>query len=240
MSLESKVKTALDEIRPILQQDGGDVELVAIEGKTVLVRMQGACSGCPSAKLTLKDVIEDKIKEACPEIESVQDADAEPEPQEVPGHSDPFEGRKPIPGVKSIIAVASGKGGVGKSTVAVNLALALKKAGKTVGLLDADIYGPSIPSMLAIEDKPETDGEKLNPIKKHGIYVMSMGFFLETDTPVIWRGPMIMKALEQLIRDVNWGVLDCLVVDLPPGTGDAQLTLVQTVPLNGAVIVTTP
>jgi len=240
MSLESKVKTALDEIRPILQQDGGDVELVAIEGKTVLVRMQGACSGCPSAKLTLKDVIEDKIKEACPEIESVQDADAEPEPQEAPGHSDPFEGRKPIPGVKSIIAVASGKGGVGKSTVAVNLALALKKAGKTVGLLDADIYGPSIPSMLAIEDKPETDGEKLNPIKKHGIYVMSMGFFLETDTPVIWRGPMIMKALEQLIRDVNWGVLDCLVVDLPPGTGDAQLTLVQTVPLNGAVIVTTP
>ena len=240
MSLESKVKKALDEIRPILQQDGGDVEFVGIEGKTVMVRMQGACSSCPSAKYTLKEVIEDKIKEACPEIESVQDADDEPEPPPEPASSDPFEDRKPIPGVKSIIAVASGKGGVGKSTVAVNLALALKATGKTVGLLDADIYGPSIPSMLAIEDQPEMDGEKVNPIKKHGIYVMSMGFFLEADTPVIWRGPMIMKALDQLIRDVNWGVLDCLVVDLPPGTGDAQLTLVQSVPLNGAVIVTTP
>ncbi len=145
------------------------------------------------------------------------------------------------PGVKSIIAVASGKGGVGKSTVAVNLALALSQSGLSVGLLDADIYGPSIPRMLGINRKPEsTDGKKLKPIEKFGIHTMSIGFLIDEDTPMIWRGPMVGSALTQMLMDVAWGELDVLVVDMPPGTGDAQLTLAQKVPLAGAVIVSTP
>ena len=148
-----------------------------------------------------------------------------------------------LPGVKNVIAVASGKGGVGKSTVAVNLAIALARAGATVGLLDADIYGPSIPIMLGLADKkPAVDGarQKLLPFERYGIRFMSLGFMVDRESPVIWRGPMVMKALEQLMRDVDWGELDVLVVDMPPGTGDAQLTLSQKVSLAGAVIVTTP
>ena len=145
------------------------------------------------------------------------------------------------PGVKSIIAVASGKGGVGKSTVAVNLALALSQTGLSVGLLDADIYGPSIPRMLGINRKPEsTDGKKLKPIEKFGIQTMSIGYLIDEDTPMIWRGPMVGSALTQMLMDVAWDQLDVLVVDMPPGTGDAQLTLAQKVPLAGAVIVSTP
>lgn len=144
-------------------------------------------------------------------------------------------------GIGSIIAVASGKGGVGKSTVAVNLALALKALGQSVGLLDADIYGPSIPRMLGIAQKPEsTDGKKLKPIEKFGLKTMSIGFLIDEDTPMIWRGPMVGSALTQMLNDVAWGPLDVLVVDMPPGTGDAQLTLAQKVALAGAVIVSTP
>ncbi len=144
-------------------------------------------------------------------------------------------------GVKSIIAVASGKGGVGKSTVAVNLALALQKTGLAVGLLDADIYGPSIPRMLGISRKPDSaDGKKLKPIEKFGIKTMSIGFLIDEDTPMIWRGPMVGSALTQMLNDVDWAPLDVLVVDMPPGTGDAQLTLAQRVALAGAVIVSTP
>ena len=145
-----------------------------------------------------------------------------------------------IPEVESVIAVASGKGGVGKSTVAANLAVSLGQAGLRVGLLDADIYGPSVPIMFGITDKPHIEGDRILPFERYGIKVMSLGFILETDTPVIWRGPMVMKAIEQMLGDVEWGALDYLVVDLPPGTGDAQLTLTQKVPLAAAVIVTTP
>ncbi len=146
-----------------------------------------------------------------------------------------------VPGVESIIAVASGKGGVGKSTTAVNLALGLRDLGMKVGVLDADIYGPSMPKLLAIRDKPQTaGGTRLKPIERYGLSVMSIGFLIEEETPMIWRGPMVMSALTQMLREVEWGALDIMVVDMPPGTGDAQLTMAQQVPLKGAVIVSTP
>jgi ATP-binding protein involved in chromosome partitioning len=143
--------------------------------------------------------------------------------------------------VKKIIAVASGKGGVGKSTVAVNLALALRSLGRQVGLLDADVYGPSVPVMLGLSDRPRADEEKrIEPIERHGLRAISMGLFVENAKPIIWRGPMITKLLVEFVRNVLWGDLDYLVIDLPPGTGDAQLTICQQVPLSGGVIVTTP
>jgi ATP-binding protein involved in chromosome partitioning len=146
-----------------------------------------------------------------------------------------------IPGVQAIIAVASGKGGVGKSTTAVNLALALRELGLKVGILDADIYGPSMPKLLAIRERPQAiGGNRLRPIERFGMAVMSIGFLIEEETPMIWRGPMVMSALTQMLREVEWGTLDVMVVDMPPGTGDAQLTMAQQVPLKGAVIVSTP
>ena len=145
------------------------------------------------------------------------------------------------PGVKAIIAVASGKGGVGKSTTAVNLALGLRDLGLKVGVLDADIYGPSIPKLLSIRERPQSlGGTRLKPISRYGLTVMSIGFLIEEETPMIWRGPMVMSALTQMLREVEWGELDVMVVDMPPGTGDAQLTMAQQVPLKGAVIVSTP
>jgi ATP-binding protein involved in chromosome partitioning len=161
------------------------------------------------------------------------------------GAARPREGGTPspagIPGVAAIIAIASGKGGVGKSTVAVNLALALRDLGLKVGILDADIYGPSMPKLLAIREKPETaGGTRLKPITRYEMPVMSIGFLVEEETPMIWRGPMVMSALTQMLREVEWGTLDVMVVDMPPGTGDAQLTMAQQVPLKGAVIVSTP
>ncbi len=151
------------------------------------------------------------------------------------------KGVKPIPGVKNIIAIASGKGGVGKSTTAVNLALALAAEGATVGILDADIYGPSQPRMLGVSDKPESrDGKSLEPLMGHGIQSMSIGYLIDEDTPMIWRGPMVTQALEQLLNDTHWQDVDYLIIDLPPGTGDIQLTLAQKVPVSGALIVTTP
>lgn len=156
------------------------------------------------------------------------------------GGQQPTEGPL-LPGVKAIIAVASGKGGVGKSTTTVNLALALKAQGLKVGLLDADIYGPSMPRMLGITGEPtSSDGQHLDPMEGHGIKCMSMGFLVEEETPVIWRGPMAQTALVQMMRDVQWGELDVLLIDMPPGTGDVQLTMAQQVPLTGAVIVSTP
>ena len=150
-------------------------------------------------------------------------------------------GVKPLPNVKNIIAVASGKGGVGKSTTAVNLALALASEGATVGILDADIYGPSQPQMLGITGRPESpDGKTLEPMMGHGIQASSIGFMIDVETPMVWRGPMVTSALEQLLKETNWRDLDYLIVDMPPGTGDIQLTLAQKVPVTGAVIVTTP
>ena len=153
----------------------------------------------------------------------------------------PQAGAELLPGVTAIIAVASGKGGVGKSTTAANLALGLAAEGHKVGLLDADIYGPSMPRMMGITGQPTSaDGKTLDPMENYGVKVMSMGFMVDEETPMIWRGPMVQSALEQMMRDVNWGELDVLVVDMPPGTGDAQLTMAQRVPLTGAVIVSTP
>jgi len=150
-------------------------------------------------------------------------------------------GVKLVPGIKNIIAVASGKGGVGKSTTAVNLALALAAEGASVGILDADIYGPSQPMMLGIAGRPESkDGKRIEPMEGHGLQASSIGFLIDIDTPMVWRGPMVTQALEQLLKDTNWRDLDYLVVDLPPGTGDIQLTLAQKVPVTGAIIVTTP
>jgi ATP-binding protein involved in chromosome partitioning len=166
-----------------------------------------------------------------------QQARAQPPASPHGGHTPQRIG---IPGVQSVIAVASGKGGVGKSTVAVNLALALSQLGLKVGLLDADIYGPSVPRLLGINQKPVSDGKKLQPIEKFGLKAMSIGFLVGEDAPLVWRGPMVQSALTQMMNDVAWAPLDVLVLDMPPGTGDAQLTIAQRVPLKGAVIVSTP
>jgi len=160
-----------------------------------------------------------------------------------PGHAHGRQAQGPqgVPGVTSIIAVASGKGGVGKSTTAINLALGLRDLGMKVGVLDADIYGPSLPKLLAIKERPQqTPDKKLKPIERYGLTVMSIGFLIDDETPMIWRGPMVISALTQMLREVEWGTLDVMVVDMPPGTGDAQLTMAQQVPLKGAVIVSTP
>ncbi|HEY7845912.1 MAG TPA: iron-sulfur cluster carrier protein ApbC [Bradyrhizobium sp.] len=161
-------------------------------------------------------------------------------PPQAPGGS-PMSRQAEIPGVAAVIAVASGKGGVGKSTTALNLALGLRDLGLRVGLLDADIYGPSVPRLTGIHEKPElNDNKKMIPIERFGLSIMSIGFLVEEDTAMIWRGPMVMSAITQMLRDVVWGTLDVLVVDMPPGTGDAQLTLAQNVPLKGAIIISTP
>jgi len=154
----------------------------------------------------------------------------------------PFLAQAPIPGVKHVIAVGSGKGGVGKSTVAVNLAMALQKSGLKVGILDADIYGPSVPRLLgAVNAKPEvTQDQKIQPVLRYGLKTMSLGYLVEESQAAVWRGPMLFKAMDQFFRDVNWGELDVLVIDLPPGTGDVGLTMAQKVPVTGAIVVCTP
>ena len=163
------------------------------------------------------------------------------QPRSAAAGADPQPTRPGIPGIRSIVAVASGKGGVGKSTTATNLAMALKQMGLSVGMLDADIYGPSQPRMMGISGRPASpDGRTLTPMENYGVKCMSMGFLVAEDTPMIWRGPMVQSALQQMLREVAWGELDVLVVDMPPGTGDAQLTMAQQVPLSGAVIVSTP
>jgi ATP-binding protein involved in chromosome partitioning len=157
------------------------------------------------------------------------------------GVQSPMSKQAEIPGIAAIIAVASGKGGVGKSTTALNLALGLRDQGLRVGLLDADIYGPSVPRLTGIREKPQLNADKkMIPITRFGLSIMSIGFLVEEDTAMIWRGPMVMSAITQMLRDVAWGTLDVLVVDMPPGTGDAQLTLAQNVPLKGAIIISTP
>ncbi len=185
--------------------------------------------------LALKEKAESLLSEL-PEVSSVHIALTAQRQQ--PAHNPSKQG---IPGIKHIIAVASGKGGVGKSTTAVNLACGLNSLGLKVGILDADVYGPSIPRLLGVNQRPTSDdGKTMNPIAAHGLKCMSMGFMMDETTAAIWRGPMVQSAFNQMLRQVNWGELDVLVIDLPPGTGDVQLTLAQTVLLSGAIIVSTP
>lgn len=233
-----QVETAIKEyIDPYLEQDlisAKSVKKISVEDGNVTVDIS---LGFP-AKGYYED-LSNKLKEKINAISGVNNVMVNVS-SDVASHA-VQKGVKPIKGVKNIIAVASGKGGVGKSTTAVNLALALSVEGANVGILDADIYGPSQPRMLGINAKPESkDGRSLEPIVNHNLQSMSIGYLIEEDTPMIWRGPMVTQALEQLLNDTNWHDLDYLIVDLPPGTGDTQLTLAQKVPVSGAVIVTTP
>lgn len=155
-------------------------------------------------------------------------------------HAPGQQPKLPIPGVKNIVAIGSGKGGVGKTTVAVNLAISMAKLGYAVGLLDADVYGPNVPLMLGARATPHAIGQRIQPLEAHGLRIMSMGFLNPGDKPLIWRGPMLNSVIQQFLRNVDWGELDYLIIDLPPGTGDVQLTLIQTTPLTGAIVVTTP
>ncbi len=214
------------------------VKNVEVSGNDVKIEIQLTTPACPLKEMIKNDVI-NAVKEDHSGIgEITVDMSSSVSPH-VNASKEAL-----LPGVKNTIAVASGKGGVGKSTVAVNLALALAREGAKVGLLDADIYGPSIPIMLGIGEKPkiyqDAKSKKMLPLENYGIKLMSIGFLIDDNTPVIWRGPMASGAVKQFMSDVNWGELDYLIYDLPPGTGDIQLTLVQTIPLTGAVIVTTP
>jgi ATP-binding protein involved in chromosome partitioning len=224
-------------VEPHLQRDlvsAKSVKSIDIDGDRVKVAIE---LGFP-AKGAVEE-ISAAVKSAVEGLEGVASADVEVT-WKVVAHS-VQKALKPIDNVKNIIAVASGKGGVGKSTVAVNLALALSAEGARVGILDADIYGPSQPRMLGITGKPESkDGQTLEPMNSYHLQAMSIGFLIDEETPMIWRGPMVTQALEQLLNDTNWSDLDYLVIDLPPGTGDTQLTLAQKVPVSGAIVVTTP
>ncbi len=207
---------------------------IAIDGDKVKVKV---VLGFPAK--SVQEEIAGAVKQACESVEGVNQCEVDLS-WEIAAHS-VQKALKPIDNVKNIIAVASGKGGVGKSTTAVNLALALSAEGARVGILDADIYGPSQPRMLGISGKPESkDGKTLEPMTSYHLQAMSIGFLIDEETPMIWRGPMVTQALEQLLNDTNWDSLDYLVIDLPPGTGDTQLTLAQKVPVSGAIIVTTP
>ena len=216
----------------------GMVKEININGKDVFVTIELTTPACPLKEKIEQDCV-DAIKKENPSVGKISITMSA-----TVQHSKNQRMSEILPGVKNTIAVASGKGGVGKSTVSVNLAVALAMDGAKVGLIDADIYGPSIPMMLGINDKPkifqDTATKKMVPLENYGIKVMSIGFLIDDDTPVIWRGPMASGAIKQFMSDVLWDELDYLIFDLPPGTGDIQLTLVQTIPLSGAVVVTTP
>jgi len=233
-----QVDTLLKDIQDkYLENDlvaSNSVKDVEIKGDTVFVRIEQAY---PSG--SYREELADMIKAKLEADANISKAEITIE-QKIAAHT-VQKSLKRIEGIKNIIAVASGKGGVGKSTTSVNIALALAADGASVGMLDADIYGPSQPRMLGISGQPlSEDGKTLEPMSNYDIKAMSIGFLVEEDTPMIWRGPMVTQALEQLLNDTNWGELDYLIVDLPPGTGDTQLTLSQKIPVSGAVIVTTP
>ena len=214
--------------------NGNTVKDISVEGDNVSVKV---VLGWPAEGImqAFHENLHAKIVEAYPNAKVTLDLSYEITPHTVQ------QSIERIKGIKNIIAVASGKGGVGKSTVAVNLALALQAEGATAAILDADIYGPSIPRMLGLSGRPDSeDGKTLDPKTGHGLQAMSIGLLVEEETPMIWRGPMVTQALEQLLSDTNWKDVDFLIIDLPPGTGDVQLTLCQKIPLSGAVIVTTP
>ncbi|NOY84785.1 MAG: Mrp/NBP35 family ATP-binding protein [Nitrospirae bacterium] len=210
------------------------VKNILINGNKVSLQIVLPSPGSP-LKAEVTRLVKTMLQESIPDIGDINTIF----PEQGNATQAPSED-KLLPGVQNIIAISSGKGGVGKSTVSVNLAVALAKGGARVGLLDADIYGPNIPLMMGIKTAPTPKGDKISPAQNHGVCFISMAFFVPEDTPMIWRGPMVHGAIQQLIRDVAWGDLDYLLIDLPPGTGDAQLSIAQLVPLTGAVIVTTP
>jgi ATP-binding protein involved in chromosome partitioning len=217
----------------------GLVKHIATKDGAVSVTL-ALTSANPEAARHLKSEAEQVIR-SVPGVKSVYVEVNQPQASPALGGTNPWSQQARVPGISRIVAVASGKGGVGKSTVSVNLACGLQQLGRKVGLLDCDIYGPSIPLMMGLHEKPTISAdEKMVPPVNHGVKVMSIGLLLEGDQPVIWRGPMIVKTIQQFFSAVEWGILDYLLVDLPPGTGDTQLTLCQTVPLDGGVIVTTP
>lgn len=252
MATQDQIKEALTQVKyPGMSRDivsFGMVKDIKISGEQVTVGLEMKTNDAE-----VEEKIGEAIKAALQKVPGVVHLELHvsrpapgPHQHGAPGArnlgGDPFAGRKPIKGIKHVVAVASGKGGVGKSTVATNLAVSLAKQGQKVGLLDADIYGPSVHMMFGAMDLRPTsyDGKTIEPFLKHGVKFITLGLLLGENTPVIWRGPMVMKMLDQFLNDVNWGELDVLVLDLPPGTGDAQLTLTQKVPISGAVIVTTP
>jgi ATP-binding protein involved in chromosome partitioning len=232
--VEDKLKEFID---PYLESDlasANCVKKTEVEGTKAIVDIE---LGFPHKGYQTE--LSDKLTALLKEIDGIDDAQINIS-SKIVVHA-VQKGVQPIKGVKNIVAVASGKGGVGKSTTTVNLALALAADGARVAVLDADIYGPSMPRMLGISGKPESaDGQSLEPMLNYGIQTMSIGFLVDDDTPMIWRGPMVTQALEQLFKDTRWKEVDYLVVDLPPGTGDVQLTLAQKIPVSGAVIITTP
>jgi ATP-binding protein involved in chromosome partitioning len=243
-SLESQVWEALKSIRfPGMSRDVvsfGFVKAVSVAGEAVAVRLEISTRD-PAAAERVREEVEAKLG-ALAGVGSVSVDLAVPRPPTREESAAQAVARNPdlLPEVGAVVAVASGKGGVGKSTVAANLALALAKLGRRVGLLDVDIYGPSVPMMFGVTERPVVIENRLQPFERWGVKLMSLGFVLDQDTPVIWRGPMVMKAIEQLMGDVDWGELDVMVLDMPPGTGDAQLTVAQKIGLAGAVIVSTP
>lgn len=244
MITEEDIKNALKAVKyPGFSRDiisFGLVKQISANQGAVSVSMQ-LTSGSAEVVQQIKTESERALK-AMPGVGHVHVEVKTPTGPQAAAAASPWQHQNKVPGIKRIVAVASGKGGVGKSTTSVNLACALQHLGVRVGLLDCDIYGPSIPLMMGIRQKPTLteDEQMMVPPVSHGVKLMSMGFLLEGDAPVIWRGPMIMKTIQQFVSSVAWGELDYLLVDLPPGTGDAQLSLCQTVPLDGGVIVTTP
>jgi len=238
MLTEQTVLDALQKVQePELGKDIvtlGMVKDLKVEGGKVAFTVQLTTPACP-----LKSEIEKRCREALAGVEGITDIEVGWGSQVTRGATNP-QMEQMAPGIKNVIAVSSGKGGVGKTTVAVNLAVALAREGAKVGLMDADIYGPNVPKMMGITGQPPAQGGKMVPPEAFGVHVMSMGFLVADDTPLVWRGPMIHGAIQQFLRDVEWGEIDYLIVDLPPGTGDAQLSICQLMPVTGAVIVTTP
>ena len=213
----------------------GFIKDLTIDSGRVAFTIELTTPACP-----VKDQMRDQARAAVMTIPGVASVDVQMSARVREALAGGEGGRAPLPGVKNIIAVGAGKGGVGKTTVAVNLAIALARAGGKVGMIDADIYGPNVPIMLGLKTQITTDGQKMLPAEKFGLQVISMGFLTADDAPIIWRGPMLHGALQQFFREVRWVDLDYLVIDMPPGTGDVALTLSQTVPVAGAVVVTTP